>query len=122
VCNRANRIFIAENVDLIRAAQAPPHRADFARTDHDPCNVRLWLDDQGFPGEGIACFFPLDSFPGLTAARDGARFWPSGRVRNRLVNGPEDNVWHYYQVLVADHGGDGEGTPGEPSTVPKSSV
>jgi hypothetical protein len=63
-----------------------------------------------------------NSFPGLKAARDGAEFWPFGRVRNRLVNGPEDNVWHYYRVLVAEHGSDGESRPYEPSPVPKGSL
>jgi hypothetical protein len=38
-------------------------------------------------------------FPGLEQ-KDGGRFWPWGKVNNRLVNGPEDNVWHYYQFLI----------------------
>jgi hypothetical protein len=39
------------------------------------------------------------SFPGLQQT-SGALCWPWGKARNRLVNGPEDNVWHYYGVLV----------------------
>lgn len=31
---------------------------------------------------------------------DGVIFWPWGRAENRLVNGAEDNVWHYYQFLI----------------------
>jgi hypothetical protein len=44
-----------------------------------------------------------ESFPGLQGLHDGVTFWPWGRVQNRLINGPEDNIWHYYQILVADH-------------------
>ena len=25
--------------------------------------------------------------------------WPPSKVGKRLVNGPEDNVWHYFQVV-----------------------
>jgi hypothetical protein len=39
------------------------------------------------------------SFPGMRAT-SGALFWPWGRVENRIRNGPEDNVWHYYQHLT----------------------
>jgi hypothetical protein len=38
-------------------------------------------------------------FPGLQQA-GGALCWPWGKAYNRLTKGPEDNVWHYYQVLV----------------------
>jgi hypothetical protein len=44
------------------------------------------------------------SFPGLRASKQGALFWPWGRAQNRLRNGAEDNVWHYYQTLVEDDG------------------
>lgn len=39
------------------------------------------------------------SFPGMKAT-SGTLFWPWGRVQNRLRNGPEDNVWHYYLDLI----------------------
>lgn len=39
------------------------------------------------------------SFVGLRST-SGSLFWPWGRVENRLRNGPEDNVWHYYQRLT----------------------
>jgi hypothetical protein len=39
-------------------------------------------------------------FPGLQA-KAGTLFWPWGRAMNRIVSGPEDNLWHYYQALVA---------------------
>jgi|SRR5579859_6506916 len=39
------------------------------------------------------------SFPGLRAT-SGTLFWPWGRVQNRIRNGPEDNVWHYYLDLT----------------------
>ncbi len=41
-----------------------------------------------------------DSIPGLRASGSEQLFWPMGKVQKRLVNGPEDNVWHYYQDLV----------------------
>lgn len=40
-----------------------------------------------------------NSFPGMQAT-NGVLFWPWGRVENRLVDGPENNVWHYYQHLI----------------------
>jgi hypothetical protein len=39
------------------------------------------------------------SFPGLRQA-SGALCWPWGKAHKRLVDGPDDNVWHYYSVLV----------------------
>jgi hypothetical protein len=45
-----------------------------------------------------------DTFPGMETDKVAARFWPWGRVQKRLVNGPEDNVWHYYMELAAQHG------------------
>jgi hypothetical protein len=41
--------------------------------------------------------------PGQTviSLRDGEwRTFPPAKVHKRLVNGPEDNVWHYFQVLM----------------------
>ena len=43
--------------------------------------------------------------PGLKGSHDGVTFWPWVRVHKRLVNGPEDNVWHYYQLLISEHVG-----------------
>ena len=40
------------------------------------------------------------SFPGLKADGSAGLFWPWGRAQNRLTDGPSDNVWHYYQVLL----------------------
>jgi hypothetical protein len=39
-------------------------------------------------------------FPGMEATNTTVSFWPWGRVQNRILNGPEDNVWHYYQALL----------------------
>ena len=39
-------------------------------------------------------------FPGFRANERDVTFWPWGRVHNRLSNGPEDNVWHYYRALL----------------------
>lgn len=39
------------------------------------------------------------SFPGMQGA-DGSLFWPWGRVQNRMMNGREDSVLHYYRALV----------------------
>lgn len=41
-----------------------------------------------------------EPFPGLRAAGSEHLFWPMGKVIKRLENGPEDNVWHYYQDLI----------------------
>jgi hypothetical protein len=40
-----------------------------------------------------------ESFPGMRATT-GKLFWPWGRAQNRIVDGPENNMWHYYQFLV----------------------
>lgn len=45
-----------------------------------------------------------DTVPGIEADKNAGRFWPWGKVRNRLVNGVEDNVWHYYRHLAAEYG------------------
>ena len=45
-----------------------------------------------------------DSFPGMRADRTGGEFWPWGKAYNRLKNGPEDNVWHYYCYLRSKDG------------------
>jgi hypothetical protein len=37
---------------------------------------------------------------GLSAHGKAGLFWPWGRTQNRINNGSEDNVWHYYQALV----------------------
>jgi hypothetical protein len=39
------------------------------------------------------------SFPGLEQT-GGALCWPWSKAHKRLVHGPEDNVWHYYCILV----------------------
>jgi len=59
-----------------------------------------------------------DTFPGLRADKDGTTFWPWGRAQNRLVNGPEDNMWHYYQVLVSEHGNPAPTTGPAPNDPP----
>jgi hypothetical protein len=41
------------------------------------------------------------TFPGFEAS-DCGLFWPWGKVENRLTNGTEDNVWHYYNALLED--------------------
>lgn len=44
------------------------------------------------------------SFPGLKASGAAGLFWPWGRAQNRIQNGPEDSVWHYYQHLISRNG------------------
>ena len=39
-------------------------------------------------------------FPGLKTAESGITFWPWGRAHNRLVDGGENNISHYYQELI----------------------
>jgi len=41
-----------------------------------------------------------ERFPGLKADLTGETCWPWGRADKRIRNGEEDNVWHYYQLLV----------------------
>lgn len=38
-------------------------------------------------------------FPGMQD-KPGSLFWPWGKAQNRIINGPEDNLWHYYQYLL----------------------
>lgn len=44
-----------------------------------------------------------DTFPGLQAEKTLGLFWPWGKARNRIVNGEEDSVLLYYNVLVREH-------------------
>ena len=39
-------------------------------------------------------------FPGIQAQEDHM-FWPWSRAHKRIINGPEDNIWHYYQTLLS---------------------
>lgn len=48
------------------------------------------------------------SFPGLMASRSPGAFWPWGRARGRIVDGPSENMRHYYQVLIEKHGAPGD--------------
>lgn len=57
------------------------------------------------------------SFPGLKADGTAGLFWPWGRAQNRLSNGPEDNIWHYYQELLRRSGASAP----EPPTAQKKS-
>ena len=38
--------------------------------------------------------------PGMKAEASGVTFWPWLRARNRLMDGAENNVWHYYLELI----------------------
>ncbi len=40
-----------------------------------------------------------ESFPGIRQPKGGL-CWPWSRAHKRLVNGAEDNVWHYYTAIV----------------------
>ena len=39
----------------------------------------------------------------LTLTKDDARLFPPMKVHKRLKNGPEDNVWHYFTVILNEH-------------------
>lgn len=43
--------------------------------------------------------FGEEIFPGIKT-NSGLSFWPWGRAQNRIINGPEDNIWHYYQHIL----------------------
>jgi len=45
-----------------------------------------------------------EQFPGMST-KTGVEFWPWGRVQNRIVDGAENNVWHYYQLLLPESAG-----------------
>jgi len=49
-----------------------------------------------------------ETIAGLRADRTGGVFWPWGKAYNRLKNGPQDNIWHYYCIIRAE---DGNGPP-----------
>jgi hypothetical protein len=52
-----------------------------------------------------------DKIAGLKFNGGGGLFWPWGRAQKRIINGPEDNVWHYYQWLVEKRTGSVPPTP-----------
>jgi hypothetical protein len=41
-----------------------------------------------------------EQFPGLQSEKKAQLFWPWGKVNNRLMNGEEDNIAHYYNALL----------------------
>jgi hypothetical protein len=45
-----------------------------------------------------------DAYPGtvITLRVRGTDVFPPAKVHKRLTNGPEDNIWFYYQVLAND--------------------
>jgi hypothetical protein len=49
--------------------------------------------------------FTMDGqeMPGIRST--GHQFWPWDKVRKRIVNGSEDNVWDYYLMLTNQLGG-----------------
>src|SRR5262249_31555507 len=56
-------------------------------------------------------------FPGIQ--QDGDRLcWPWGRAHKRIVNGPEDSIWHYYQLMIKPSGGAPEAGDDNPSAKP----
>lgn len=56
------------------------------------------LDDQISPGG-----------PVITLQHSSAgKFFPPAKVYKRLMNGDEDNVWIFYQVLVREYIRDGQ--------------
>jgi hypothetical protein len=41
------------------------------------------------------------TFPGMRGS-SGAHFWPWGRALSRIKEGPEDNVYDYYKMLLEE--------------------
>jgi hypothetical protein len=39
-------------------------------------------------------------FPSMRSSADGLQFWPWERSYKRIIEGPENNIWHYYVALV----------------------
>jgi hypothetical protein len=50
-------------------------------------------------------------FPGMQASTNALRFWPWERAYNRIVDGPENNMWHYYLALLQQTGQAGSSGP-----------
>ena len=47
-------------------------------------------------------FFDTQIAPGqrvIGLQKSNQRLWPTAKVGKRLTNGPEDNVWHYFQII-----------------------
>jgi hypothetical protein len=61
------------------------------------------------------------SYPGLQLP-GGGLVWPWAKAHKRMTNGPEDNVWHYYRILLANPGdaGAAANAPAQPATAPAS--
>lgn len=59
------------------------------------------------------------SFPGLRADGAAGLFWPWGRANKRLIEGPSDNIWHYYELLLERNGSAGA-AQGDSSSARKS--
>lgn len=57
------------------------------------------------------------SFPGLRQP-SGNLIWPWGRVHKRITNGPEDNLWHYYQAVTRTEGNGGSRLEAAPPKKP----
>ena len=52
-------------------------------------------------GEWGLITYDGNTFPGIRSTKQH-QFWPWGRVLNRIEEGPENNVWHYYLSLTRD--------------------
>ena len=50
-------------------------------------------------------------YPGLRTSSSGLEFWPWGRAQQRIIEGSSNNVWHYYQALVASGTAKAEAPP-----------
>jgi hypothetical protein len=55
-----------------------------------------YLDQELIPGQ-----------PTIGLRNGEQRIWPPAKAGKRLINGPEDNVWHYFQVVARDWPGAG---------------
>lgn len=50
-----------------------------------------YIDEHTMPGQKT-----------LGLRKGGHLLWPPSKVEKRLTNGPEDNVWHYFQVVARE--------------------
>lgn len=50
-----------------------------------------WTLESAAHGEGV-----------ITLRVSGTEIYPVAKVYKRLVEGPEENIWHYYQILKLD--------------------
>jgi hypothetical protein len=59
---------------------------------------------RNYQGEWGIVHLGDESFPGVSFGHDNnSMCWPWARAHKRLTNGPEENVWHYFQSITRQY-------------------